>query len=173
MAGRVPRRADANRRGVVPATDPAAAWDGWLERLPAHEVPPDGQVVTANERRGPESDAIGTDFAPPHRAERVRALLDGRTDLTAADFAAIHADTLLLQAPVFQDLLRSVPPDPAGVRDAIPRLGRAHGRRLSGAAAFAAWRGRSRAGRGPAGAGAPGRADRHRPADRAGPSRPG
>ncbi len=141
VAGRVPRRADANRRGVVPATDPAAAWDGWLERLPAHQVPPDGQVVTANERRGPESDAIGTDFAPPHRAERVRALLDGRTDLTAADFAAIHADTLLLQAPVFQDLLRSVPPDPAGVRDAILAWDGRMDVDSSGAAAFAAWRG--------------------------------
>lgn len=140
VAGRVPLRAAANRLGVVPASDPAAAWQGWLDPLPAHRVPPDGQVVTANERRGPESDAIGTEFAPPHRATRIRDLLEGRTGLTARDFAAIHGDTLLLQAPVFWELLRSVAPDPAGVRDAILAWDGRMDADSSGAAAFAAWR---------------------------------
>ena len=137
LAGRVPQRAEANRLGVVPASDPAYSWRGWLD-LPAHPVPADGQVVTANDRRGPESAAIGTDFAPPHRAVRIHALLAGRTGLTAADFAAIHRDTLLLSVPVFQDLLRDLPAGP--VRDAILAWDGHMDADSYGAAAFAAWR---------------------------------
>ena len=140
VAGRVPVRPDANRYGPADAADRTADWRGWLEPLPAHTVPPDGQVVTANERRGPESDAIGTDFAPPHRAARIHQLLEGRTGLTAEDFRAIHDDALLLTAPLFQELLRSVGPDPAGVRDAILAWDGRMDAGSSGAAAFAAWR---------------------------------
>ena len=59
----------------------ADTWSGWVE-LPRHDVPPDGQVVTANERRGSESELLGSEFAPPHRAARIHALLRGRDDLT-------------------------------------------------------------------------------------------
>lgn len=92
IAGRVPIRSSGE-------------WAGWLEP-PRHDVLPDGQVVTANERRGPESDAIGRSFAPPHRARRIAALLDGRTDLTTADFTEILDDTLLGTVP---DLVALVP----------------------------------------------------------------
>ena len=34
VAGRIPVRAEANRRGVVDAADPDAAWTGWLTDLP-------------------------------------------------------------------------------------------------------------------------------------------
>ncbi len=80
IAGRLPDREDANRRGIIDAADPGAAWRGWLTDLPRHDVARDGHVVTANERRGPESDPIGTTFAPPHRARRLHELLDGRGD---------------------------------------------------------------------------------------------
>ena len=142
VAGRVPVRAEANRRGVVDAADPGAAWTGWLEELPHHDVPPDGQVVTANERRGPESEPIGTVFAAPHRAARIHQLLDGRTGLTATDFAAIHDDSLLLTAPLFQDLVRGVEPGPAGIpvrAEILAWDGRMEAT-SRGAAAFAAWR---------------------------------
>lgn len=142
VAGRVPVRAEANRRGVVDASDPDAAWTGWLTDLPAHAVAPDGQVVTANERRGPESAPIGTGFAPPHRAARIHQLLDDRDDLTAEDFRAIHDDALLLPAPLFQDFLRTVEPRPDGavVRDAILAWDGRMEATSYGAAAFASWR---------------------------------
>jgi penicillin amidase len=137
VAGRVPVRQEANRLGVVDAADPAAQWRGWLD-LPVETVPADGQVVTANDRRGPESAAIGTEFAPAHRAARIHALLAGRSGLTADDFAAIHRDTLLLAAPVFQDFLRELPAGP--VRDAILAWDAHMDADSAGAAAFAAWR---------------------------------
>jgi penicillin amidase len=142
VAGRIPVRPAANRRGVVDASDPATGWTGWLDELPRHDIPADGQVVTANEHRGPESDPIGTRFAPPHRAARIHALLDGRDDLDAADFAAIHDDVLLLAAPVFQELVRGVSPGRAGlaVRDAILAWDGRMDASSRGAAAFAAWR---------------------------------
>jgi penicillin G amidase len=89
-AGRVPVRPPGHRRDIVPGG--AHGWAGWLD-LPRHDV--EDLVVTANERRGPQSDAIGTEFAPPHRAERIRALLEGRRDLTVEDCAAVHDDTVL------------------------------------------------------------------------------
>ncbi|WP_205474353.1 penicillin acylase family protein [Nocardioides sp. SYSU D00038] len=143
VAGRVPLRDDANRRGVVAADDPAAAWRGWVDPLPAHDVPADGQVVTANERRGPESDAIGAAFAPPHRARRIAALLSGRSELDAADFAEVHADTLLPTYDAVRALLLATPAEPRGL-PALTAILDWDGRMDAGsrgAAAFAAWRG--------------------------------
>jgi penicillin G amidase len=140
-AGRVPARPDSHRRGIVTSTDPTGGWDGWVD-LPRHDVPADGQVVTANERRGPESDRIGVTFAPQHRAQRLHALLRGRTDLTAADFEAFHNDTLNTAAHVPVALIRDLTPGPAGA--GVQRLivdwdGRTE-TDSAGAAAFGAWR---------------------------------
>lgn len=147
VAGLVPTRAEGNRHGLADPTDPATAWSGWLTDLPRHDIPADGQVVTANERRGPESDPVGTDFAPAHRARRIHQLLEGRRDLDVAAFAAVHRDTLLLSAPVFGDAVRRAvaahPPSSGGAAVAAQVLAwDGHVDAASGgAAAFAAWRG--------------------------------
>ncbi|MFW6776039.1 GNAT family N-acetyltransferase [Nocardioides sp. CPCC 205120] len=145
VAGLVPRRPDRHRRGVVPASQagPDGGWNGWLSDLPRHDVPSGGQVVTANERRGPESEPIGASFAPPHRARRITQLLDGRTGLDADDFAAVHRDTLLLAAARTQAVLAALPePGPAGVpvRAAVLAWDGHADAGSTGAAAFAAWR---------------------------------
>ncbi|WP_121254686.1 penicillin acylase family protein [Nocardioides ferulae] len=142
LAGRVPVRAEANRQGVVRAEDPASAWSGWLQPLPRTEVPADGQVVTANERRGAESDAVGAVFAAPWRARRLHQLLEGRTGLTAADFEAFHNDTLLLPVPGIQQYVRTLRPGAGGTevqRAVLAWDGRMEAASI-GAAAFAAWR---------------------------------
>ena len=69
-AGRVPRAPRAATGAASsPVDDPEGDWTGWVD-LPRHDVPADGQVVTANERRGDESDLIGTDVraAAPRRS---------------------------------------------------------------------------------------------------------
>ena len=68
LAGRIPLRQSGGD---------GDEWTGWHGPNRA-EIPADGQVVTANERRGPESDLVGADFAPAYRADRIHALLDGR-----------------------------------------------------------------------------------------------
>ena len=84
----------------------------------APTIPADGHVVTANERRGPESEAIGTVFAAPYRAARLHALLDGRTDLTRDDFVAFHNDALLQTVPMVTALVPGAFDGFDGVMDA-------------------------------------------------------
>lgn len=91
--------------GRVPLRGPDGDWTGWLTGPNRADAPADGHVVTANERRGPESAAIGTVFAAPYRAARIHALLDGRTDLDRDDFVAIHNDTLLQTVPMVTALV--------------------------------------------------------------------
>ncbi|MCD4534022.1 penicillin acylase family protein [Nocardioides sp. cx-169] len=129
IAGRVPLRDDANRRGVV-APGPDTEWAGWLAETNRVDVPADGQVVTANERRGPESDAVGTVFVPPYRAERIHALLTGRDGLGPEDFAAIHDDSRLATVVILRTLV-------PGAFDGWDGDMRADSRE---AGAFAAWR---------------------------------
>ncbi|WP_134740937.1 penicillin acylase family protein [Nocardioides sp. 503] len=129
LAGRVPLRPDAHRRGVV-VPGSGTGWSGWLEDVHRLDVPPDGQVVTANERRGPESDAVGAVFAPPHRAERIHELLTGRDGLTPEDFAAIQDDAHLATVPA----LRALVPGAFDGWDGAMEAGSAR------AGAFAAWR---------------------------------
>jgi penicillin amidase len=139
-AGRVPVRDAGNRLGIVPGRG-GDTWSGWV-RLPRHDVPADGQVVTANERRGSESDLLGNEFAPPHRAARIHALLRGRDDLTVADFAEIHGDSFVIPALRLCALVRELTPDETGqrVRDAILGWDGVMAAGSRGAAAFAAWR---------------------------------
>lgn len=91
--------------GRVPVRDESGAWTGWLTDPNRAEIPADGHVVTANERRGPESAAIGTVFAAPYRADRLHALLEGRADLTCADYVAFHNDALLQTVPMVTALV--------------------------------------------------------------------
>jgi penicillin G amidase len=139
-AGRVPVRAEANRRGIV-AGPGGDTWSGWVD-LPRHDVPADGQVVTANERRGSESELLGTEFASPHRAARIDALLRGRDDLTVADFEGILGDAFTTAGLPLRALVRELEPGPAGapVRDAILEWDGVMASGSSGAASFAAWR---------------------------------
>ena len=93
VVGRVPERSEDNRRRPVPAREPSSSWRGWVA-LPERTVPADGHLVTANNRMDEEFDRIGVEFAPPGRANRIEALLTGRSGLAADDFAAIHRDVL-------------------------------------------------------------------------------
>jgi penicillin amidase len=106
IAGRVPVRAESGE------------WVGWLGSPNRFDVPAGGHIVTANERRGPESDAIGTVFAAPYRAARLHALLDGRTGLTCADYRAFHNDALLQTVPMVTALVPGAFDDFDGVMDA-------------------------------------------------------
>ncbi len=91
VVGRVPRRPDALRRLPGHAAD-GHRWDGWVDGLPRIEVPPDGYVVTANDRATSAYDAIGRDFAPPHRARRIAHLLETQPALDVEAAGRVLAD---------------------------------------------------------------------------------
>jgi penicillin amidase len=94
VAGRVPLRGADNRTRIVAAWEPGHEWRGW------HEMPygtvEDGVAVMANQR-GPAG-PLGVEFAPFHRAARIRQLLDERPKWSAQDMADIHMDTHLASA---------------------------------------------------------------------------
>ncbi|MFD6654940.1 GNAT family N-acetyltransferase [Streptomyces parvus] len=118
VAGHVPVRPYANRLRVVPAEDPAYAWrEGEAVPLPRTEVDgADGIAVMANERG--LAAPLGVEFAPPHRARRIRELLDADTGWTPDAQAAVHTDTRLASSRRLLSLLAWAP----GLGPAAERL---------------------------------------------------
>ncbi|MDX2633128.1 penicillin acylase family protein, partial [Streptomyces scabiei] len=104
VAGRVPLRGRDNRTRLVAAWEPGHEWRGW------HEMPygtvEDGVAVMANQR-GPAT-PLGVEFAPPHRADRIRALLDRKRVWSAAEMPALHMDTHLSSAGPLVDRLAAL-----------------------------------------------------------------
>ncbi|MFC9029225.1 GNAT family N-acetyltransferase [Streptomyces arboris] len=131
VAGHVPVRPYENRLRVVPAHDPAYAWREGAEPTPRTEVDAaTGTAVMANERG--LAAPLGIEFAPPHRARRIRELLGappgaGARRLTgppwsAADMAAVHTDTRLASSRQLLSLLAWAPdlgPDAERLRDRL------------------------------------------------------
>ncbi|WP_033309772.1 penicillin acylase family protein [Streptomyces iakyrus] len=118
VAGRVPLRAATNSLRVVPAWEPGHEWRGW------HATPraglTDGVAVMANQR-GPAA-PLGVEFAPPHRADRITALLAGKERWSAAGMPAIHTDTHLASATPLLDRLAALDgltPEAAALRDRL------------------------------------------------------
>ncbi|MFJ9108749.1 GNAT family N-acetyltransferase [Streptomyces sp. NPDC102283] len=127
VAGHVPVRPYVNRLRVVPADDPAYAWrEGEAAPLPrAEAVGPGGIAVMANERG--LAAPLGVEFAPPHRARRIRELLGARTDWSPAALAAVHTDTRLASSRPLLSLLARAPglgPAARRLRDRLLRWDR-------------------------------------------------
>ncbi|OIJ67092.1 GNAT family N-acetyltransferase [Streptomyces mangrovisoli] len=140
VAGRVPVRADANRVRPVPAWEPGHEWRGW------HETPyadiTDGIAVMANQRGA--AAPLGVEFAPPHRAQRITALLGGRERWSAADLTAVHTDTHLASAAPLLDRLAALDgltPAAAALRTRLLAWDRHMDADSADAAAYAAVRG--------------------------------
>ncbi|MER6350018.1 penicillin acylase family protein [Streptomyces sp. NPDC001532] len=140
VAGRVPERSAANRVHPVPAWEPGHEWTGW------HETPraglTDGVAVMANQR-GPAA-PLGVEFAPPHRADRIAALLAEKERWAPGDMSAIHMDTHLASAAPLLDHLAALDglgPETESLRDRLLSWDRRMDATSTDAAAFAALRG--------------------------------
>ncbi|UCA48387.1 GNAT family N-acetyltransferase [Streptomyces sp. WA6-1-16] len=118
VAGHVPVRPYANRLRVVPAEDPAYAWrEGETVPLPRTEADGgDGIAVMANECG--LAAPLGVEFAPPHRARRIRELLGADTGWTPDAQAGVHTDTRLASSRKLLSLLAWAP----GLGPAAERL---------------------------------------------------
>ncbi|MFJ8054371.1 penicillin acylase family protein [Streptomyces luteogriseus] len=140
VAGRVPRRAEANSLRVVPAWEPGHAWQDW--QVPPRAGLTDGVAVMANQR-GP-AEPLGVEFAPPHRADRIAALLAGKERWSAADMPALHTDTHLASAsPLLEhlDALDDLTPEAAALRARLLGWDRRMDAGSADAALYAAVRG--------------------------------
>ncbi|MFI7492579.1 penicillin acylase family protein [Micromonospora echinaurantiaca] len=139
VAGAVPVRHPDNRLRVVPAWEPGHAWRGWHAPLPRAEV--DGVAVMANQRG--LAAPLGVEFAPPHRADRIRHLLDASTAWRAEDMARVHTDTYLASAEpllALLDGLTGLSPRAAALRERLRRWDRRMDAGSVDAGAFAALR---------------------------------
>ncbi|MFF8729919.1 GNAT family N-acetyltransferase [Streptomyces sp. NPDC015171] len=140
VAGKVPVRAEANRLRPVPAWEPGHAWQGTHETPYAEPV--DGIAVMANARG--LAAPLGVEFAPPHRAARIGALLEARRTWTADGMPAIHTDTHLGSAGALLDRLAALTgltPEAAALRDRLLAWDRRMAADSTDAAAYAAVRG--------------------------------
>jgi penicillin amidase len=141
--GRVPARPRTERRLPQDAWTSAGRPAPWLD--PPAPVPVADAAVDANERPGRAEVDLGLAYAPPHRADRIRALLhERRADrLGPEDMSAIHADTLLGGAAgLLARVERSddLTPAAAQVRARLLAWDRHMDACSAPAATFAAWR---------------------------------
>ncbi|MER6124642.1 GNAT family N-acetyltransferase [Streptomyces sp. NPDC001795] len=140
VAGTVPQRDRANRTRLVPAWEPGHEWRG------RHETPrgtvENGIAVMANQR-GPAS-PLGVEFAPEHRAVRIRELLERKPVWSAPDMPAVHMDTHLASAAPLLDRLSALDdltPQASVLRERLLRWDRRMDAASTEAAAYAAVRG--------------------------------
>lgn len=136
VAGLVPVRDERCRREPVSAWEPAYRWRG--DYVPPVDERVDGVAVCANDRRDDVA-AHGVDFAPPHRARRIRALL-----AEGAEASTVHTDDRLPAGPLYRLLDRLDPGRLDEPARALLRRLRRWDRAMAGgsaeAGAYAAWR---------------------------------
>ncbi|MFD2767930.1 penicillin acylase family protein [Micromonospora eburnea] len=138
VAGAVPVRDRTNRLLVVPAWEAGHEWRGW-HAMPRADVA--DLAVMANERG--IAAPLGVEFAPPHRADRIRELLTGRKDWSAGELTSVHTDTRLASAEPLLTLLAGLDglsPAAVALRGRLLRWDREMRADSVDAAAFAAVR---------------------------------
>lgn len=112
MPGRVPVRARGEGLVPVPGWTTEYDWTGWIpfDQLPARFNPPEGYIVTANNRIAGDDYPylLSGEWQPPYRAERIADLIDALSPLKLADNGRIQNDTVSLLALRF--LKQALPP---------------------------------------------------------------
>ena len=105
VAGRVPVRGRQNRVRPVPAWSADHQWTGDWEKMPRSRMT--SLAVNANDRDSGGGDQLGLEFAPAHRARRIRHLLEEErgTGLDADAMQRVHMDTHLGSWPALRTLL--------------------------------------------------------------------
>jgi penicillin amidase len=146
---RVPIRRDDNEamgRVPVPGWIAKYDWTGFIpyEELPALQDPANDRIVTANNRITPPGYRrfISSDWAAPHRAERIAELLDASPRHSLDSFARIQADVLSRLARELLPVARAAKPGSGAGRDAQAMLQGWNGEMTVDSAAplvFSAW----------------------------------
>lgn len=142
VAGKVPVRSRQNRVRPVPAWSADHQWTGDWEKMPGSRVA--SLAVNANDRDSGGGDQLGLEFAPAHRARRIRHLLEERGTVLDADaMQRIHMDTRLGSWPALRTLLQetvSLSDAALALRERLLSWDGQMDGKSSDAGAFAAWR---------------------------------
>ncbi len=101
-AGLAPRRRGWNGLLPVPGSSGRYEWDGFLplRELPRVFNPPEGFIATANHRTIPSDypQAVGYEWAPPYRYERIVEVLRSKERFSLEDFERLQHDEVSLPA---------------------------------------------------------------------------
>jgi penicillin amidase len=116
--------------GILPGRDETYDWKGYVpfDELPFLFNPPDGFVVSANNRTAPPDYPyhIGTWFAQPGRYKRITELLSAKDRYSVKDFCIMQIDQQSklaeLYMPVFLQALNSLDTLTVAERDALEVL---------------------------------------------------
>ena len=111
----LPRRGLAPSAALVSFPAASAAWGGLADAadLPEERDPPEGFIVSANNRPPMRDVPIGWLFAPPERAERLKMLLQRRARIGLADLTALQNDVVMASAARLRDrFCASLTPSP-------------------------------------------------------------
>lgn len=141
---------DAGLVVTRPAQDRRLPHDAWSEAArpaPWHRLADPTRVtdvaVDANEQPADAARDLGRAYVAPHRARRIRELLDTGGTFGPADQAAIHGDTLLGSAEELLGWVRradALSPGAVALRDRLLAWDRHMDAGSADAGAFAAWR---------------------------------
>jgi len=108
----VPRRPRSNGWLPVPGWTGEHEWQGMVpfEDMPCQIDPPDGMIVTANNRVVAENGKhyMSTDSMPPHRARRISTRLARLPKASVDDMPAIHRDLYSVPGTELREKLRAV-----------------------------------------------------------------
>ena len=110
--GKIPIRASGDGTMPVAGWDGQHEWTGFIpfDALPSRLDPPEGLIVTANQRVADDYPYfISAEFNPGFRAQRIRQLLREKDKLSADDFARIQMDATDVSAERFLAFLRGMP----------------------------------------------------------------
>jgi penicillin amidase len=95
-AGKLPKRHGFAGDLPVDGASGDFEWDGFIpfDQLPSAFNPPGGIIASANQNPFPQDYPypVNGNFAPPHRALRIRDLLSARTGWRAEDMLAVQTD---------------------------------------------------------------------------------
>ncbi len=109
MRGKVPIRSRVNGWLPVPGWTGRHEWEGYIpfEEQPRSRNPDTGYVITANNRIVGDDypHYIATDWAPGHRAARIRERLSSIPKATVEDMMSVHADKISIPSRSFVAML--------------------------------------------------------------------
>jgi penicillin amidase len=115
VSGRLPLREQSSGKFPVPGWIAGYGWSGYVrpQANPHWVDPPDGQLVSANNRSVPPDHPVqpGRSWMAPYRAQRIEELLGLRSGLTLDDMAAIQMDRLSIEVRHYQAALGRVGPE--------------------------------------------------------------
>ncbi|MBC7909548.1 MAG: penicillin acylase family protein, partial [Pyrinomonadaceae bacterium] len=104
-AGRIPVRKSGDGSVPYDGTTDAGEWTGYIpfDKLPHVYDPPEGFIVTANQRvaGGSYPFHLTHEWSAPYRARRIYNLLQAKPKLKPDDFRDIQADTYSIPAHTF------------------------------------------------------------------------